>query len=594
MKCRLPIALLGVLAATAASASGSLVWTGAARNGADGIVGLGRPNDVAIAPDGRFLYATGTADDSILRFARDAGTGALTYEDRVVGDTATPMGDVPGLDLPKALAVSPDGAHLYVAGGSHGAGTSSVTWFERDLATGALTHRGSLFEDAGPGLFALDTPLDVLVSGDGANVYVTAFEARAISVFARDPGTGDLSFLQVVLDDADGVDGLEGIQRLAESPDGASLYVASASRKVTVPGVGGVAAFARAADGTLSFLEVEQQGVAGVDGLGAPRDVAVSPDGADVYVAAGGTTGGAPPVAAAIAHFDRTPDGRLSFAEAIPEAAFGAGEPRSLVVSPDGSRVYAVLYGRYAGTSGLTPGKVAVFARDPLSGALTLIDRFDDGADGATGLAGAFRIRVSPGGEDVYVAGELAPSAAPIPGAIASFARTPEAPGCGNGIDDDHDGYVDFPADPQCSDAADPSEKPDCRNGVDDDGDGFADHPADPQCTDTADASERIDCTNGLDDDGDGLVDAADPGCANPAAPNRENPQCNDGRDNDGDGRIDWDGGPGGGAPDPQCAGQPGRNKETSCGLGAELALCLPVLARLAARRRRNPAASGA
>lgn len=92
-------------------------------------------------------------------------------------------------------------------------------------------------------------------------------------------------------------------------------------------------------------------------------------------------------------------------------------------------------------------------------------------------------------------------------------------------------------------------------------------------------------CADGIDSDGDGLVDLADPGCKNAAA-TRENPSCDNDLDDDGDGKIDWDGGAGGAVPDPNCAkawhdvGEKG-----SCGLGAELALLLPLLARL--RRRR-------
>jgi DNA-binding beta-propeller fold protein YncE len=589
MRCRSTWTVLAcaLAAAAAAQASDTVVWSGVTLNGVGGVAGLARPSDVAISPDGLFAYATGNNEDSILRFTRDPATGALVYVDRVIGDTATPPGPVPHLHLPKALALSPDGAHLYVAGGTAGAGTSSVTWFERDALTGALAYRDSALDDGGAGLYSLDTPLDVLVSADGENVYVTAFEARAVTVFARDAGSGDLAPLQVVADDEAGVDGLEGIQRLAESPDGASLYVASQSRPVTVAGVGGVAAFARAGDGTLTFLEVEQQGAGGVDGLGAPRDVAVSPDGADVYVAAGGRTGTAPPFAAAIAHFERAPDGTLSFVASIPESALGGGEPRGIAVAPDGARVYATAYGVHSGTGGLTPGKLAVFARDAGTGALTLVDRFDDGQDGVEGLAGALRVVASGDGAHLYVVGELDPAAPPpgfSTGAVARFGAAPPGPACANGIDDDADGALDFPADPQCASAGDLSEKPDCRNGRDDDADTAVDHPDDAQCTSAQDVSERVDCTNGQDDDADGLVDAADPGCSNPAAPDRESPQCDDGKDNDGDGRIDWDGGPASAPIDPECSGKPARNKEAACGLGAELALLL-----LAARRRRGP-----
>ena len=96
-------------------------------------------------------------------------------------------------------------------------------------------------------------------------------------------------------------------------------------------------------------------------------------------------------------------------------------------------------------------------------------------------------------------------------------------------------------------------------------------------------------CDDGVDNDHDGLIDIADPGCASPTSA-KENPQCDDDLDNDGDGKIDWDGGAGSGTPDPQCLGMPYSNREApnkKCGLGAELALVIPLLGLAASRRRR-------
>jgi hypothetical protein len=93
-------------------------------------------------------------------------------------------------------------------------------------------------------------------------------------------------------------------------------------------------------------------------------------------------------------------------------------------------------------------------------------------------------------------------------------------------------------------------------------------------------------CADGLDNDGDGLIDyPADPGCRD-ALDTIEDPQCQDGINNDPgqDDLIDFDGGLSALGyvatdPDPQCVDKPWKDMERApCGLGAELALLLPLL----------------
>ncbi|GEM_PF-4041308 len=97
---------------------------------------------------------------------------------------------------------------------------------------------------------------------------------------------------------------------------------------------------------------------------------------------------------------------------------------------------------------------------------------------------------------------------------------------CNDGIDNDGDGKIDFPADPDCLFATDTNEasgavpKPQCSDGIDNDGDGLIDFPADPECISPNAPSESItpapQCSDGIDNDGDGLIDfPADPGCVN-------------------------------------------------------------------------------
>jgi hypothetical protein len=158
------------------------------------------------------------------------------------------------------------------------------------------------------------------------------------------------------------------------------------------------------------------------------------------------------------------------------------------------------------------------------------------------------------------------------------------------------------------------AEVPACDDGLDQDGDGLVDYPDDPGCDgplDPFETSDGLPCDDGLDNDDDGGIDfdpvtfadpgdentlpsgSGDPGCFDPSW-STETPACHDGIDNDGDGRVDHDAGlstngvadPAG--PDFQCVGRPSGIHEAppTCGLGAELALLLPLLSRLGRRRR--------
>jgi hypothetical protein len=126
---------------------------------------------------------------------------------------------------------------------------------------------------------------------------------------------------------------------------------------------------------------------------------------------------------------------------------------------------------------------------------------------------------------------------------------------CSDGIDNDGDGDVDWPADRGCSGVNDPREFPDiaCQDGIDNDGDGAIDYGQDLGCASSLDGDESSgtpECRDGIDNDGDGAIDMADFGCSNPDD-QREfpNPRCSDGIDNDGDTFTDF-------PADPECASE--------------------------------------
>ncbi len=99
-------------------------------------------------------------------------------------------------------------------------------------------------------------------------------------------------------------------------------------------------------------------------------------------------------------------------------------------------------------------------------------------------------------------------------------ADTGPVPECSDGIDNDGDGTVDFPADDDCDSPTDPTERPECSDGVDND---------DPE-DDDADIDDP-----GCHTDGD----PNNPDSFNPNDDNETDGECIDTRDNDNDGGAD-------------------------------------------------------
>ena len=145
-----------------------------------------------------------------------ATSGPLVYADAVRDGVA----GVAGIDHPAAIAISPDGAQLYVAG----SGANAVAIFARDADTGALRPAGVVRMAAA--CRGSISPATSRSRPDGAHVYVAGFDDDALAVFSRDAVTGRLRFVAVMRDRVGGVRGLGGAVSVAVSADGTSVYVA--------------------------------------------------------------------------------------------------------------------------------------------------------------------------------------------------------------------------------------------------------------------------------------------------------------------------------------------------------------------------------
>ncbi len=150
-------------------------------------------------------------------FSRDATTGELSHIETLFDGEG-----VDGLDNAWAIDITLDGEDVYVVGFLD----DSLSVFNRDAATGELTFVQQL-TDGIDGVDGLGVAWSLVVTPNGNHVFAAGLLDDALAVFARDPLTGELSFLGTFVDGEDGVTGLNGIAGLAVSPDGRHLYATS-------------------------------------------------------------------------------------------------------------------------------------------------------------------------------------------------------------------------------------------------------------------------------------------------------------------------------------------------------------------------------
>ena len=169
--------------------------------------------------------------------------------------------------------LSADGKHLYVTA----VVDDAVSWFERNASTGALSYLGVL-KDGVNGVDGLDGTNVVTLSLDGNHAYVTGYTDDAVSWYERNATTGALTYGGMLKDGVDGVDGLDGATGVTLSSDGNHAYVTGANDDA-------VSWYERnASTGALSYGGMLKDGVNGVDGLYGARSVVLSSDGNHAYV----------------------------------------------------------------------------------------------------------------------------------------------------------------------------------------------------------------------------------------------------------------------------------------------------------------------
>jgi uncharacterized repeat protein (TIGR01451 family) len=264
--------------------SGALQFGDAQLDGVDGVTGLRGALRAAVSPDGAHVYVCGLVANALSVFSRDHASGRLTFRETITGG----VGGAPSFERPFLLSVSADGEFVYLAtqhtpnSALAGADVPAdrLLVFRRDAATGVLTWLQSLVEGEN-GVFGLAAPGGLAVSPDGQHLYVASAGEQTLTQFTVDRASGKLAAGQTLRNNVDGAQALAGASAIALSPDGRTLYVAAAAEDK-------LGVYARdVGTGRLSFLAAYADNTNGIDGLDGVLDIAVDPDGERVYAAGG-------------------------------------------------------------------------------------------------------------------------------------------------------------------------------------------------------------------------------------------------------------------------------------------------------------------
>ncbi|MDP6215003.1 MAG: beta-propeller fold lactonase family protein, partial [Acidimicrobiales bacterium] len=319
-----------------------ITYGGTLKNGVNGVDGLDGPQQVIISPDGLHAYVTGKFDNSVSWYQRNASTGALTY----VGVLKDGAGGVDGLWSARGVALSANGAHAYVAA----EGEDAISWYQRNASTGELTY-GGVSKDGAGGVANLNYVQMVTISADGSHLYAASQFDNALNWFSRNAGTGALTYGGSLTDGVGGVDGLDWVNSVILSPDGAHAYAAAWNDDA-------VSWFERnATTGALTYGGMLKDGVGGVDGLDYVKAITISPDGKHAYVTGSDDD--------SVSWFERNAStGALTYAGTFKDGVGGIDGldgASGVTISPDGWFAYVVSE---------LDDSVSWFTRDPFTGAL--------------------------------------------------------------------------------------------------------------------------------------------------------------------------------------------------------------------------------
>jgi len=284
---------------------------------------------------------------------------------------------IDGLAGASAVTTSPDGQNVYATGFNDNA----LVVFKRNSADGLLTFMQSI-NNATLGVNGLGGANGVVVSPDNKHVYVASYKDSAVVVFNRNAVDGTLSLVEIQQNGISNNAGLSGANAIAFSPDNLRVYVTGAVDDA-------LTAYARDPQtGALTLLAMHKDGLNGVDGLDGATGIIVGANGY-IYVTS--------PMDNSVAVFARSPSlGELAFVAVYKNNVGGISGIRGAygaALSPDGHALYV---------ASNSDNSITVFRRDLTTGGLTFLATYANGKEGISGLSGVRGIAVAASGNQVY------------------------------------------------------------------------------------------------------------------------------------------------------------------------------------------------
>lgn len=186
---------------------GQLSYQQTYQQGDPGIGGLVGPTELVMSTQngGDYVYVLGAADEALVVFSRDSGSGELSFVEYKQNGTS----QVEGLSNATHLVLSPDESALYVAGQLE----NTLVRFDRDPINGTLQftqalHQGDALGQPGELIDGLDGVSGLFATSDGRQLFAVASQSNTLSGFDvvdAGPQMGALSYAYSLADGEGGV-----------------------------------------------------------------------------------------------------------------------------------------------------------------------------------------------------------------------------------------------------------------------------------------------------------------------------------------------------------------------------------------------------